>query len=178
MSSLLPLALHWQLALPVLAAVALMPVMAAAFLDQAPDSGISGPPPDSTVWTDAPPLAIGPSLEISPATSAAAPLITRSLQFTATRNAKDANHTQWFLIETVPTKDNSSQYTTMSTWLCASRGSAPSVVVAPLVNTVSNGPFPAMDVVGSVQIWAPEFGGQKMGSETSRLAESEQGVWF
>ena len=92
-----------------------------------------------------------PSLEVSPATSAAEPLITRSLQFTATRNVKD-NHTQWFLIETVPTKDNSSQYTTMSTWLCASRGSTSSMVVAPLVNTVSNGPFPAMDVVGSVQI--------------------------
>ena len=26
--------------------------------------------------------------------------------------------------------------------------------------------------------WAPEFWGQKMGSEGSRLAESEQGVWF
>ena len=44
--------------LPVLAAVALMPAMAAAFLDQAPDSGISGPPPDGTVWTDALPLGV------------------------------------------------------------------------------------------------------------------------
>jgi hypothetical protein len=33
-------------------------MMAPAFLDQAPDSGVSGPPPSSTVWTDALPLGV------------------------------------------------------------------------------------------------------------------------
>ena len=34
---------------------------------------------------------------------------------------------------------------------------------------------PWLPIVGN---WAPEFGGQKMGSGGSRLAESERGVWF
>ena len=90
-----------------------------------------------------------PSLEIIPATSAAEPLITRSLQFTATRNAEDANRTQYYLIETV---NASSHYTTLSMWLCAGSES-PTMVVAPLIDTTSNGPsFPSMDVVSSVQV--------------------------
>jgi hypothetical protein len=112
-----------------------------------------------------------PTLEIFPATSKKVPLTTRSLQFTATKSLKDvANSTQYFLIETIPPPsghDNSSyDYTSMSLWLCASTHS-PSVVVAPLVGTISDGPFPAMNVVGSVQIRVSAYAaknGQRLGT--------------
>eukprot|EP01047_Picozoa_sp_COSAG01_P021055 COSAG01_NODE_1209_length_11232_cov_5.378818_9_plen_1014_part_00 len=112
-----------------------------------------------------------PTLEIFPATSKKVPLMTRSLQFTATKSLKDvANSTQYFLIETIPPPsghDNSSyDYTSMSLWLCASTHS-PSVVVAPLVDTISDGPFPAMNVVGSVQIRVSAYAaknGQRLGT--------------
>ena len=100
-------------------------------------------------------VASAPGLAISPSTSQSEPLTTRSLQFTATAAAEDAGRTQYFLLETVPPppgQDNSSyRYTALSLWICAGSNSS-AEVVAPLINTVSNGPFPAMNTSGSVQV--------------------------
>eukprot|EP01043_Picozoa_sp_COSAG02_P028282 COSAG02_NODE_1708_length_11229_cov_14.784097_3_plen_921_part_00 len=97
-------------------------------------------------------------LGVWPVTSASKPLVTRSLQFTISRGATDSNRTRWFLLETVPgsATGKSSEYPALSTWVCAAAG-ASTELVAPIVDTTGNGPFPAIDAVGSIQVRATAY---------------------
>eukprot|EP01043_Picozoa_sp_COSAG02_P027472 COSAG02_NODE_1624_length_11594_cov_6.314833_2_plen_940_part_00 len=134
--------------------------------------------------------ALPPQLEVFPVTTAAQPLVTRSLRFTITRDVND-NRTQYLLLEMTPflqlilpfivhssdirellvgrsryflletvhgsATGNSSEYPALSTWVCAADGAALTELVAPIVGTTGNGPFPAIHAVGSVQIRATAY---------------------
>ena len=111
-----------------------------------------------------------PRLALRPETSAAEPLTKRTLQFILSPDVADANRTRYFLIETVPgsATGNSSQYVQLSLWACADPATTTTELVTPLIDTISSGPFPAMDAVGSVQIrasaWTAKKSGQLLGT--------------
>lgn len=93
-----------------------------------------------------------PSLLISPSSSPENPLRERSLQFSVSAGVDDNGRTQVYLIQTINASDPNTQ---LSVWICANAGgTSPNTteIVAPLVDTVDNGPFPSLDLVGAVNV--------------------------
>lgn len=90
-----------------------------------------------------------PTVSIAPLSTPTTPLVERSLELSLRPGEGDGGRTGAYLIETVDPPD---PLLAVSLWVCAESTGNGTVVVTPLVNTDSNGPFPEIDFVGAVSL--------------------------